>query len=52
MLSQELELVYESVEDSGAYEGIAGAIEPEWIEQALLATDSASPRNKLSGWSG
>ena len=46
MLNNELELVYESVEESGAYESVIQAIEPEWIEESLLATGKASIRNR------
>ncbi len=46
MLSEELELVYESVEESGDYESVVKAIDPEWIEQSLLATSKASIRRR------
>lgn len=46
MLDNELELVYESVEESRDYESVVQAIEPEWIEKSLLATGKASIRNR------
>ncbi|SEL85883.1 Insertion element 4 transposase N-terminal, partial [Colwellia chukchiensis] len=46
MLNNELELVYESVEESRDYESVVQAIEPEWIEKSLLATGKASIRNR------
>ena len=46
MLSQELELVYESVEESSDYESVVKAIDPQWIEECLLATGKASIRKR------
>jgi hypothetical protein len=36
MFMQELELVHESVEESGFYGSVMEAIDSEWIEQSLL----------------
>ena len=46
MLKEELELVYESVEASGSYESVVEAIDPQWLEESLLATGKASIRQR------
>lgn len=46
MFAQELELVHESVEESGSYDSVMEAIDSEWIEQSLLASNKASIRNR------
>ena len=46
MLKEELELVYESVEESGSYESVVEAIDPQWLEESLLATGKASIRQR------
>jgi hypothetical protein len=54
MFAQELELVNESVEESGSYGSAIEAIDAEWIEQSLLCANKASIRNRClpacSGW--
>ena len=39
MFAQEFELVHESVEESGSYGSVMEAIDSEWIEQSLLASN-------------
>lgn len=46
MFEQELELVHESVEESGSYGSVMEAIDSEWIEQSLLSANKASIRNR------
>ena len=46
MFEQELELVHESVEESGSYNSVMEAIDSDWIEQSLLAANKASIRNR------
>ncbi|MCT7940796.1 transposase domain-containing protein, partial [Shewanella holmiensis] len=46
MFEQELELVHESVEESGSYGSVMEAIDSKWIEQSLLSANKASIRNR------
>jgi hypothetical protein len=46
MFEQELELVHESVEESGSYGSVMEAIDSEWIEQSLISANKASIRNR------
>ncbi|WP_175609544.1 transposase domain-containing protein, partial [Shewanella sp. UCD-KL21] len=46
MFAQELELVHESVEESGDYASVMEAIDSQWIEQSLLSANKASIRNR------
>lgn len=46
MFTQELQLAHESVEESGDFESVLTAIDADWIEESLLATNKASVRNR------
>lgn len=44
MFAQELELVHDSVEDNGSYSTVMDAIDSEWFEQSLLASNIPNRR--------
>lgn len=46
MFAQELELAFESVEDSQPFDNVISSLDADWIEQSLLATSKASIRRR------
>ncbi|HIF9143177.1 TPA: IS4 family transposase, partial [Photobacterium damselae] len=46
MFAQELELAFESVEESGSFDSVINSLDVDWIEQSLFATDKVSIRRR------